>query len=134
MQWLFGFPVPKADAVLLAPAPDAHLHPFGQRIHHRRADAVQSARDLIAVLVELPPRVKPGQHDLGSGNPLFQVDIGRDATPSEADRKRRRLSRKARFFEPRSGVDIRVHEHRSAENAGFAGQPTRFSVSLSEMA
>jgi hypothetical protein len=67
----------------------------------------------------------------GSKKRAFRLSRRRFRSASkEADRKRRRLSRKARFFEPLRCVDIRVHEHRSAENAGFAGQPTRFSVSL----
>ena len=33
----------KAQPILLAAAPDAHFHPFGQRIHHRRTNTMQAA-------------------------------------------------------------------------------------------
>ncbi len=69
----------EADAVLLAEAPDAHLHPLRQRVHHRRADAVQAAGHLVGVLVELAAGMQPGQHDLGRGDAFLLMDIGRDA-------------------------------------------------------
>ena len=51
--------------VRLAVAPDAKPQPVGQRIDHRHADAVQAARHLVAVLVELAAGVELGHHDLG---------------------------------------------------------------------
>jgi hypothetical protein len=48
-----------AAAIGLAPhrpaAPDLELELLGQRVHHRHADAVQAARDLVGAVVELPP-------------------------------------------------------------------------------
>ncbi len=71
----------EADEVLLAKPPDADLHPFGQRVDDGGADAVQPARDLVAVLVELAARMEPGQHDLGRRDALFLVNVGRNAPP-----------------------------------------------------
>ena len=39
---------------------------------------MQSARDLVAVLVEFPAGVKLGHDDLGGGNPLLPMDIHRN--------------------------------------------------------
>ena len=57
------------------------LQPVGQRVDHRHADAVQAARHLVAVLVELAARVQLGHHDFGGGAMLVVVvlDVGRDA-------------------------------------------------------
>ena len=49
----------------LAVAPDLELEPLGQRVDDRHADAVQAARDLVAVVVELAAGVQHGQHDFG---------------------------------------------------------------------
>ena len=38
---------------------------LGERVHARDADAVEAARDLVGLLVELAARVELGQHDLG---------------------------------------------------------------------
>ena len=70
----------EADAVLLAVAPDADLHPFRQRVHHRGADAVQAAGHLVGVLVELAAGVQAGQHDLGRGDAFLDVHVGRNAS------------------------------------------------------
>jgi len=69
----------EADAMLDPVAPDAHDHPLGQRIDHRRAHAVQPARDLVGVLVELAARMQPGQHHLRRRDAFLGVDVGRDA-------------------------------------------------------
>ena len=59
--------VPEFHLVHLAVAPDLELQPVGQRVDHRHADAVQAARHLVAVLVELAARVQLRHHDLGGG-------------------------------------------------------------------
>ena len=46
-------------------APDLEVEPLGQRVDHRHADAVQAARHLVAVVVELAAGVQDGQHDFG---------------------------------------------------------------------
>ena len=78
-QRRLGVAVAEADEMLLALAPDAHLHPLGQRVDHGRADAVQAAGHLVGVLVELAARVQPGQHHLGGRDAFLLVDVGRDA-------------------------------------------------------
>ena len=73
--------VGEADLVLLAVPPDPDQHPFRQRVHDRRADAVQAARDLVGVLIELAAGVQARQHHLGRRHALLVVEIGRDAAP-----------------------------------------------------
>ena len=51
-------------AVDLAVARDLGDEPLGERVHDRDADAVQAARDLVAVAAELPAGVQLGQDDL----------------------------------------------------------------------
>ena len=72
-----------AAGVLLLPgvavAPDLEPQPVGQRVHRRHADAVESARDLVVVLVELAAGVQDRHHQLGGGLALDRVDAGRDA-------------------------------------------------------
>ena len=87
-QRRLGIAVAEADEVFVAVAPDAHLHPFGERVHHRGADAVQAAGDLVGVLVELAAGVQAGQHDLGGGDAFLGVDIGGNATAIVAHRDR----------------------------------------------
>jgi hypothetical protein len=53
------------DEVLLAVAAHGQAQPGRQRVHARDAHAVQAARDLVAVLVELAAGVQLGQRDLG---------------------------------------------------------------------
>ena len=74
-----GYAALVALAPDLAVALDLELEPLGERVHHRDADAVQAARDLVAVLVELPARVQRGHHDLGGGALLAGVLVDRDA-------------------------------------------------------
>src|SRR5207253_5964830 len=47
--------VAELHEMLLAVAPDAQAKPARERVHDRDADAVQPARDLVGVLVELTP-------------------------------------------------------------------------------
>jgi hypothetical protein len=90
--------------MLLAVAPDAKFEPFRQRVHDRNADAVQTARHLVGVLVELPARVQLGHDDLGRRHALFLVDLDRDAAAVVADRHAR--------------VRVDLHAHRR----GMTGQ------------
>jgi len=69
----------ETDKMHLAVAPDFDVHPFGQRVDHGGADAVQAAGHLVGVLVELAAGVQPGQHHLGGGDAFLVVDVGRDA-------------------------------------------------------
>ena len=52
--------------MLLPVAPDNGIQPFGQGIHDRQSDTVQSTGNLITLLVELPARVKR-RHDYFHG-------------------------------------------------------------------
>ena len=80
--------VAKAHHVLLAVAPDPQLEPFRERVDHRDADAVQAARDLVGVLVELAAGVQPGHDHLGGRDAFALVDVGRDAAAVVAHRDR----------------------------------------------
>ena len=59
-------------------APNTQLEPGRQCIHYRNADAVQTARDLIGILVKFTASVKLGHNHLGRRYPLFLVDINRN--------------------------------------------------------
>lgn len=76
-----GFRVAIAEAHLefLALAPDHEVERGGERIHHRDADAVQAAGDLVGILVELTAGVQLGHDDLGRRDALLGVDVGRNA-------------------------------------------------------
>ena len=79
LQRLHRLAVLEADDVFLAAAPDAHQHPFGQGVHHRGADAMEAARDLVGILVELAAGMQAGQHHLGGRNTFFFMHINGDA-------------------------------------------------------
>ena len=62
----------------LAVAPDLQVERLRQRVHDRDADAVQTAGDLVAVVVELAAGVQHGQHDF-RGRPAALVLIDGNA-------------------------------------------------------
>src|SRR5262245_20604387 len=66
--------------MLFAVAPDRDPQPGRQRVHHRDADAVQAAGNLVGVLVEFSAGVQLGHDDLGRRYAFALVDVGRDAT------------------------------------------------------
>ena len=71
----------------VAVAPDLHVEPLGQRVHDRDADAVQSARHLVAVVVELAAGVQHGEHDFGGRTAaLVHVDGNAAAVVDHRDR------------------------------------------------
>ena len=72
----------------LAVALDLELQPLGQRVDDRHADAVQTARDLVARVIELAARVQHGHHDLGGGSLLDRVLADGDAAAVVLDRDR----------------------------------------------
>ena len=78
----------EAGEVLEALAPDPKLQPVPERVDHADADAVQPARHLVAVLVELAARVQLGHDDLGRAHPLALVDADRDAAAVVGDADR----------------------------------------------
>ena len=63
----------------LAVAPDLEAQPFGQEVHAANADAVQAARNLVGVGVELAARVQHRHHDLGRRALFLRVHVGRNA-------------------------------------------------------
>ena len=78
----------EADEMLQPAAPDAHFHPFGQRVHHRGADAVQAAGHLVGILVELAAGVQPGQHHFGRRDAFLGMHVGGYAAAVVAHRHR----------------------------------------------
>ena len=73
------------DQVLESVAPDAQHEPRRERIDDGDADAVQSARDLVGVLVEFAARMQLGHDDFGGRDAFFVVDAGRNAAPVVGD-------------------------------------------------
>jgi hypothetical protein len=68
----------------------AHLHfqPRRQRVHAADTNSVESARDLVGVLVELAARVEHRHHDL-HGRPVFRgMQVHGDASTIVHDRDR----------------------------------------------
>ena len=71
----------------LAVAPDFEIERFRQGVDHRDADAVQTARHLVAVVVELPAGVQNGHHDFGGRlAALVKVDRNPAAVVHDGDR------------------------------------------------
>ena len=68
----------EADFVQLAIAADSELQPDGKRIHHRNAHTVQTAGNLVGVLVEFSARMQLGHDDFGCGNAFGRMDVGRN--------------------------------------------------------
>ena len=77
--------VAKLHEVFLAVAPDRELEPGRKRIDHRHADAVQSAGNLVGVLVEFSAGVQLGHDDFGRRYAFTFVDVGRNAAAVVAD-------------------------------------------------
>jgi hypothetical protein len=70
-------------AVALAVPVDLDDEALGQGIHHAHADAVQTARHLVAVAAELAAGVQHGEHDLDRALALVRAGgiwVDRDAT------------------------------------------------------
>ena len=78
-------PWAKSNDVLQPVAPDAQHERRRQRVDDRDADAVQAARNLVGVLVELSAGVQLGHDDLGRRDALLFVDAGRNAAPVVGD-------------------------------------------------
>ena len=88
----------EAGDMFLAIAPDAQLQPVRKRVDHRNPDPVQAARDLVAVLVELPAGMKLGHDDLGGADAFRGVHVDRNPAPVVADR------------DAAIGMDLHPHE------------------------
>ena len=71
--------VSEAHLPVLPAAPDIQFEPGRERVHHRHAHAVQAARHLVGVLVELSARMELGHDDLCCRDAFFRVQVCRDA-------------------------------------------------------
>ncbi len=71
----------EAHLVATAVAEDDQLQPVRQGVHHRHAHAVQTAGDLVGILVELTAGVQLGHDDLGRRHAFLGVDVDRNAAP-----------------------------------------------------
>ena len=78
----------KAHEMFLAVAPNGQVQPRRQRIHDRHADAVQTAGDLVGILVEFSACMELGHDDLGPGNAFLGMDVDRNAAAIVFDRDR----------------------------------------------
>ncbi len=80
------------DEMRLAVAAHRQAQPFGQRVDAGHTDAVQAARDLVAVLVELAAGVQLGHRDFRGAAPglvlVVELDAVRNATAVVDDRDR----------------------------------------------
>ncbi len=81
-------PVGEAHEMLLAVAPDGEIELGGERIDDRDADAMQAARHLVGVLVELSAGMELRHDDFGGRDAFAFVDLGRDAAPIVLDSDR----------------------------------------------
>jgi len=87
-QRAIGDAVREAHLVNFACAANLQLQGNGKRVDHGHADAVQTARNLVGVLVEFSAGVQLGHDDLGRRHAFFLVDVGRDAATVIRDRYR----------------------------------------------
>jgi hypothetical protein len=87
--------------------------PLGERIHHRDADAVEAAGDLVALAAELPTGVELRQHHRHSGQTLLRHHVDRDPGAVVRDRHGvvRMDSHVNRVGASRKGLVDRVVDH-----------------------
>ena len=78
----------EAHLVDLALALDLELQLDRKRVDDRNADPVQTAGDLVGILVELAARMELRHDDFGGRNAFAGVDIRRDAAAVVGDRHR----------------------------------------------
>src|SRR5262249_54863582 len=62
--------------------------PSRKRVHHRDADAVQTAGNLVGILIEFSAGVQLSHDNFGRRDAFALVDVGRDATAVVAHRAR----------------------------------------------
>ena len=60
---------------------DGQVQHVGERVHHRHANAMQAAGDLVGAVIELTAGMQHGHDDLRCRPPLFGMDVHRDAAP-----------------------------------------------------
>src|SRR5690606_16477636 len=76
-----GFSVAVLLLVGLSVAVNRQHQLFGQGVHHRHADAMEAAGNLVGIVVELSTRVQHRHNYFGGGSSLVGMQIHRDATP-----------------------------------------------------
>src|SRR5690606_32588225 len=73
-----------AHPILLLVAPAASVNRqveiFRKRVDDRHTDAMETARDLVGRIIELPAGMQDGHDHLGGGTALLRVDIHRNST------------------------------------------------------
>ncbi len=94
---------PEAHEVFSAAPPDAQVEALGQRVDHRDADAVQAARHLVRVLVELPAGMQPRHDHFRRRDSFLLVYVDRDAPAVVGDGDR--------------AVGVHLHAYRVAVSA-----------------
>ena len=70
-----GLAVFETDVVLLAVAEDLQLEPVRERVDDGDADAVQTAGNLVRVLVEFPAGMQLCHDDFGRRNPFLGMNV-----------------------------------------------------------
>ena len=88
LQRGLGHAVFKGHKIFFAAAPHTQLKSIRQRIDNRDAHAMQTARNLVGVLVEFSTGMELGHDDFGRRHALFFVNIDRHAAPVVAHRTR----------------------------------------------
>lgn len=71
--------VGEGHPVLVGVALDAYLDPGRERVHHRDADPVQAAGELVVLVRELAAGMQLGKDQLDARHALFRVDVHRHA-------------------------------------------------------
>ena len=61
--------------------PNAQLQPFRERVHHRYAYPMQTARDLIGIIVKFTASMQLCHDDFCSRNPFFGMNLGGNTAP-----------------------------------------------------
>ena len=101
LQLADGLAALEAHLVAVAVARDVDFHPFRQRIHHRRADAMQAAGRVIDLAAELSAGMQRGHDDFERRLVLeLGMRVDRDAAAVVARWSARRR--------PRSSISMRV--------------------------
>src|SRR3546814_20692344 len=79
LEWRFCIPVAEAHVMLLAVTPDREVQPIAERVHDGNTHAMQSARDLIGVIVrrvlELAARMKLSHDDFEIGRASWRERV-----------------------------------------------------------
>ena len=69
----------EADVVFLAAALDRGLELLRERVHHRHADAVQAAGELVVLVGEFAARMQAREDQLDAADLLLRMDVHRHA-------------------------------------------------------